>query len=129
MFCICVCLFHHSGMWSHKIEIYATNQSSNRVHVIEYHINPSLWARSGSDIGHIDVVVAHETGHFLGLPDLYDYGDGEGMLCNVFLFENSYHDAFFLAHLMSLILLQLSTSHVSHITSIVNLLSLSVVSL
>ncbi len=105
MFCICLCLSHHSGMWSHKFEIYATNWSSNGVRVIEYHINPSLWARSGSDIGRIGVV-AHETGHFLGLPDLYDYGDGEGMLCIVFLFEKSWYDAF-LTYLMSLILLPL----------------------
>ena len=56
-------------IWSHKWAIFATNWSNNGVRVFEYHINPSLWSTSGSSIGRIGVV-AHETGHFLGLPDL-----------------------------------------------------------
>ncbi len=69
-------------IWSHKWAIYTTTVILDGVRIYEYHINPSLWGRSGSAIGRIGVV-AHETGHFLRLPDLYDYGDatygdGEG---------------------------------------------------
>ncbi len=68
---------YEDRIWSHRGSIGVT-WKSNGVRVYDYHISPSVWDTSGSDIGRIGVI-AHETGHFLGLPDLYDYGDGNGM--------------------------------------------------
>ena len=63
-------------MWSHKWQI-PTWTSSEGVRVSKYHISPAVWGTSGTAIGRIGVV-AHETGHFLDRPDLYDTDSNGG---------------------------------------------------
>lgn len=69
-------------IWAHRWVI-PTWTSDEGVKVRDYHINPGLWSTSGAEAGHIGVI-CHETGHFFGLPDLYDTsgaGSGIGSWC------------------------------------------------
>lgn len=68
---------HIDRIWSHKWAISGAWNSSDGVQVYNYHISPGIWGTSGNEIGRIGVI-CHETGHFLGLPDLYDGNDSDG---------------------------------------------------
>jgi len=69
-----------SRVWSHNWFMYdgAWTSRDGTVRVSDYHINPGLWGVCGSAISRIGVL-AHETLHFLGLPDLYDPDGGNGI--------------------------------------------------
>jgi M6 family metalloprotease-like protein len=65
--------FYDHRIWSHKWSLYEDPfVSRSGVQVQDYHLSPGLWGRSGKDIGRIGVI-AHETGHFLGIPGTYPF--------------------------------------------------------
>lgn len=80
-------------IWSHKWSLWAVpggswtsadvNGSGANVKVYDYHTEAALWGTSGTGITRIGVI-CHETGHFFGLPDLYDTdqtSEGIGSYC------------------------------------------------
>jgi len=70
-------------IWSHQSDMDTPWESKEGVKVAKYHVSTGFWGLRGPEPTHIGVV-AHETGHFFGLPDLYDYseqGAGAGSWC------------------------------------------------
>lgn len=72
---------YRSRIWSHKWTMptrlhWSSSNIHDNVTFNKYHISGATWGKCGSKIARIGAI-AHETGHFLGLPDLYDT-DGSG---------------------------------------------------
>lgn len=80
-------------IWSHRWNLYQlpggkwtsadVNGNGVNVKVYDYHTEAALWGTSGTQILRVGVI-AHETGHFFGLPDLYDTdnsSEGIGSYC------------------------------------------------
>jgi M6 family metalloprotease-like protein len=86
-------------IWSHRWALYQLpggnwasqdlNGSNVPVKVYDYHTEPALWGTSGTSIVRIGVI-CHETGHFFGLPDLYDTNGGGRGLGSWCLMANSW---------------------------------------
>jgi len=74
-------------IWSHQWSLGALAVTYDGVTMDMYHTEPEVrgWDSTSSTWGIVRIgVICHETGHFLGLPDLYDYGydsQGAGDFC------------------------------------------------
>ena len=66
-------------IWSHKWKLKSGEWTSQKsgVTVSEYHVSPSFFGTCGNEIGRIGTL-AHEMGHFIGLPDEYGGGPPHG---------------------------------------------------
>jgi M6 family metalloprotease-like protein len=70
------------AVWSIKGALHSV-MTENGVQMYNFHTEPALWGNSGTNLTHIGTI-CHETGHFFGLPDLYDTAyqtDGLGNWC------------------------------------------------
>ncbi|HWN95064.1 MAG TPA: M6 family metalloprotease domain-containing protein [Methylomirabilota bacterium] len=86
-------------MWSHRWSLFAlpggrwtsgdVNGNGANVKVYDYHTEAALWSTSGTGIARIGVI-AHETGHFFGLPDLYDTDSSSAGIGSYCLMANSW---------------------------------------
>ena len=82
-------------IWSHKWQLFSTwssgdtNASGVSVKVSAYHTEPALGGSSGTNITTIGVI-CHETGHFFGLPDLYDTDNSSSGIGSWSLMANSW---------------------------------------
>lgn len=76
----CYGAYYTDRIWSHKWTLFADNEwtSAEGVKVADYHVSPAVWGTCGSDIVRVGII-AHEFGHFLRLPDLYDGSTGWGI--------------------------------------------------
>eukprot|EP00526_Cylindrotheca_closterium_P004644 CAMPEP_0113649620 /NCGR_PEP_ID=MMETSP0017_2-20120614/26374_1 /TAXON_ID=2856 /ORGANISM="Cylindrotheca closterium" /LENGTH=786 /DNA_ID=CAMNT_0000562021 /DNA_START=208 /DNA_END=2565 /DNA_ORIENTATION=- /assembly_acc=CAM_ASM_000147 len=75
-YCSATCGGARDLVWSHMWALNGKRWTSQEgIEVNKYHINPGLHACAGNKISTVDTI-AHETGHFFGLPDLYDRNQG-----------------------------------------------------
>ena len=86
-------------IWSHRWALFAlpggrftstdVNGGGTAMKVYDYHTEAALWATSGTEITRIGVI-AHETGHYFGLPDLYDTDNSSEGIGSYCLMANSW---------------------------------------
>eukprot|EP00639_Heterosigma_akashiwo_P013286 CAMPEP_0206369746 /NCGR_PEP_ID=MMETSP0294-20121207/5488_1 /ASSEMBLY_ACC=CAM_ASM_000327 /TAXON_ID=39354 /ORGANISM="Heterosigma akashiwo, Strain CCMP2393" /LENGTH=885 /DNA_ID=CAMNT_0053816575 /DNA_START=279 /DNA_END=2936 /DNA_ORIENTATION=+ len=79
---------YSNRIWSHKWSI-PTFTSEEGTKISTYHIETALDGKSGSQVTSIGVG-AHESGHFFGLPDLYDTDGSSSGISTLGLMANSW---------------------------------------